>query len=72
MRLFPFLNKIFYEQADYYAMLKEPIDPHLQVAVRAFSNHGGHQRQQMSHQTPTSSCYGTMVPTPSISQSTNG
>jgi len=71
MRLFPFLNKIFYEQADYYAMLKEPMEPHLQYAVKVFSEHG-HQRQQMSHQTPTSSCYGTMVPTPSISQSTNG
>ncbi|KAG2608387.1 hypothetical protein PVAP13_4NG316600 [Panicum virgatum] len=62
------LEKFLYRQhptkADYYAMLKEPIDPHLQVAVRAFSNHGGHQRQQMSHQTPTSSRCGTMVPTP--------
>ena len=52
-------------------MLKEPMEPHLQYAVKVFSEHG-HQRQQMSHQTPTSSCYGTMVPTPSISQSTNG
>ncbi|PUZ59198.1 hypothetical protein GQ55_4G021300 [Panicum hallii var. hallii] len=61
------LEKLLYQmhptKADYHAMLKEPIEPHLQFAAKVFSTRG-HQRQQMSHQTPTSSCNGTMVPTP--------
>lgn len=56
---------ISYEQADYHVMLKEQIEPRLQVAIRSLSSQG-HQRQQMSHQTPSSSTYITMFPTPGM------
>jgi E1A/CREB-binding protein len=46
-------------------MLKEQIEPRLQVAIRSLSSQG-HQRQQMSHQTPSSSAYITMFPTPGM------
>lgn len=46
-------------------MLKEPIEPHLQGAIKFLSRHGN-QNQQMSHQTPTSSHHGRMVPTPGM------
>ncbi|KAG0516051.1 hypothetical protein BDA96_10G329800 [Sorghum bicolor] len=58
-----------YSKADYHVMLKEQIEPRLQVAIRSLSSQG-HQRQQMSRQTPSSSTYITMFPTPgSISNS---
>ncbi|XP_062229754.1 probable histone acetyltransferase HAC-like 1 [Phragmites australis] len=50
-------------KADYYVMLNEPMDQLLQVAIKVLSTQG-HQRQQMSQQTPTSSTYATMVPPP--------
>lgn len=52
-------------------MLKEPIEAHVGNAVQVLANRG-QQRQQMLHQRPTSSHYGTMVPTHGMTQSTIG
>ncbi|RCV23088.1 hypothetical protein SETIT_4G271400v2 [Setaria italica] len=62
-RLEEVLYRLHPTKVDYYVMLKGPIEPHLQGAIKVLSRHGN-QHQQMSHQTPTPSHCGTMVPTP--------
>lgn len=55
-------------------MMKGPVEPQLQFAIKTLSaqNQQNQQNQQMSRQIASSSGYGTMIPTPGITQGTSG
>jgi E1A/CREB-binding protein len=55
-------------------MMKAPVEPQLQFAIKTLSaqNQQNQQNQQMSRQMGTSSGYGTMIPTPGITQGASG
>jgi E1A/CREB-binding protein len=61
-------------QAEYYNMMKAPVEPQLQFAIKTLSaqNQQNQQNQQMSRQIGSSSGYGTMIPTPGITQGATG
>ncbi|KAM0890970.1 hypothetical protein ACQ4PT_026736 [Festuca glaucescens] len=61
-------------KTEYYNMMKAPVEPQLQFAIKTLSaqNQQNQQNQQMSRQIGSSSGYGTMIPTPGITQGASG
>jgi hypothetical protein len=55
-------------------MMKGPVEPQLQFAIKTLSaqNQQNQQNTQMSRQIASSSGYGTMIPTPGMTQGTSG
>lgn len=55
-------------------MMRGPVEPQLQFAIKTLSaqNQQNQQNQQMPRQMASSSGYGTMIPTPGITQSATG
>nr|CAB3448804.1 unnamed protein product [Digitaria exilis] len=62
------------KQNDYYNMTKAPVEPQLQFAIKTLSaqNQQNQQNPQMSRQMASSSGYGTMIPTPGMTQGASG
>jgi len=54
-------------------MLKGPVEPQLQFAIKTLSSQNQHNQQnpQMTRQIASSSGYGTMIPTPGMTQGTS-
>ena len=52
-------------------MMKTPVEPQLQFAIKTLSAQN-QQNQQISRQIGSSSGYGTMIPTPGITQGATG
>ena len=69
-----FFILVLFEQNDYYNMTKGPVEPQLQFAIKTLSaqNQQNQQNPQVSRQIASSSGYGTMIPTPGMTQSTSG
>jgi E1A/CREB-binding protein len=67
------LVPVLFEQTDYYNMMKGPVEPQLQFAIKTLSAQNQHNQQnpQMARQIASSSSYGTMIPTPGMTQGTN-
>lgn len=73
-RLEEILFRKFPNKTEYYSMMKAPVEPQLQFAIKTLSaqNQQNQQNQQMSRQIASSSGYGTMIPTPGITQGVTG
>ncbi|EEE56266.1 hypothetical protein OsJ_05304 [Oryza sativa Japonica Group] len=73
-RLEEILYRKFLNKADYLNMMRGPVEPQLQFAIKTLSaqNQQNQQNQQMPRQMASSSGYGTMIPTPGITQSATG
>lgn len=54
-------------------MMKGPVEPQLQFAIKTLSAQNQHNQQnpQMARQIASSSSYGTMIPTPGMTQGTS-
>jgi E1A/CREB-binding protein len=65
------LTFILLEQNEYYNMMKGPVEPQLQFAIKTLTAQN-QQNQQTSRQIASSSGYGTMVPTPGMTQGSSG
>ncbi|KAL5212444.1 hypothetical protein ABZP36_023291 [Zizania latifolia] len=70
-RLEEILYRKFSNKNDYYNMMKGPVEPQLQFAIKTLSAQN-QQNQQMSRQMASSSGYGTLIPTPGITQGATG
>ncbi|XP_062218154.1 probable histone acetyltransferase HAC-like 1 isoform X2 [Phragmites australis] len=64
-RLEEILFRKFSNKNEYYNMMKGPVEPQLQFAIKILSAQN-QQNQQMSRQIASSSSYGTMIPTPGM------
>nr|CAB3445535.1 unnamed protein product [Digitaria exilis] len=73
-RLEEILYRKFPNKNDYYNMTKAPVEPQLQFAIKTLSaqNQQNQQNPQMSRQMASSSGYGTMIPTPGMTQGASG
>ncbi|CAM0947061.1 unnamed protein product [Alopecurus aequalis] len=76
-RLEEILFRKFPSKTEYFTMMKAPVEPQLQFAIKTLSaqnaqNQQNQQNQQMSRQMASSSGYGTMIPTPGITQGASG
>ncbi|KAL6599882.1 hypothetical protein ACP70R_023914 [Stipagrostis hirtigluma subsp. patula] len=73
-RLEEILFRKFSNKNDYDNMMKGPIEPQLQFAIKtlAHQNQQMQQSQQTSRPLASSSVYGTMIPTPGMTQGTGG
>ncbi|KAM3353685.1 hypothetical protein ACQJBY_024693 [Aegilops geniculata] len=69
-RLEEILFRKYPSKAEYYNMMKQQIEPHLQFAIKQLSalNQQRQQNQQLSRQIASSPGYGTMILTPGITQ----
>uniref|UniRef100_A0A0A8YKI0 Uncharacterized protein n=1 Tax=Arundo donax TaxID=35708 RepID=A0A0A8YKI0_ARUDO len=74
MRLEEVLFSKFLNKNDYYDMMKGPLEPQLQFAIRIMSaqNQQNYQNRQMSRQLAPTSGYGTIIPTASMTLGTTG
>jgi hypothetical protein len=72
-RHFVFFVLVLFEQNDYYNMMNGPVEPQLQLAIKTLSAQSQHNQQnpQMRRQIASSSGYGTMIPTPGMTQGTS-
>ncbi|KAF7088568.1 hypothetical protein CFC21_091661 [Triticum aestivum] len=73
-RLEEILFRKFPSRNEYYNMMRQPVGPQLQFAIKTLSaqNQLNQQNQQMSRQMASSSGYSTMIPTPGITQGASG
>lgn len=73
-RLEEILYRKFPNKNEYYNMMKGPVEPQLQFAIKTLSaqSQQNQQNPQMSRQIASSSGYGTMIPTPGMTQGTSG
>lgn len=73
-RLEEILFRKFPSKNEYYNMMRAPVEPQLQFAIKTLSaqNQQNQQNQQISRQMGSSSGYGTMIPTPGITQGASG
>uniref|UniRef100_R7VZH8 Putative histone acetyltransferase HAC-like protein 1 n=1 Tax=Aegilops tauschii TaxID=37682 RepID=R7VZH8_AEGTA len=72
-RLEELLFRKYPSKAEYYNMMKQQIEPHLQFAIKQLSalNQQRQQNQQLSRQISSSPGNGTMILTPGITQGTS-
>ncbi|KAK3155967.1 hypothetical protein QOZ80_2AG0101110 [Eleusine coracana subsp. coracana] len=70
-RLEEILFRKFSNKNEYYTMMKGPVEPQLQFAIKTLSAQN-QQNQQTSRQIASSSGYGTMIPTPGMTQGSSG
>lgn len=70
-RLEEILFRKYPYKSEYYNMMQGPIEPHLQFAIKSLSaqNQQHQQNLEMSRQIASSPGYGTIIPTPGITQS---
>ncbi|KAL6629803.1 hypothetical protein ACP70R_029568 [Stipagrostis hirtigluma subsp. patula] len=73
-RLEEILFRKFSNRNDYFNMMKGPVEPQLQFAIKTLSaqNQQMQQNQQTSRPLASSSGYGTMIPTPGMTHGTGG
>ena len=57
---------VLFEQNDYYNMMKGPIEPHLQFAIRTLSAQNQQIQQNLQNSRETTSSSGTMIPVKKI------
>ncbi|AQK61006.1 hypothetical protein Zm00014a_020282 [Zea mays] len=72
-RLEEILYRKFPNKHEYYNMMKGPVEPQLQFAIKTLSAQNQHNQQnpQMTRQISSSSSYGAMIPTPGMTQGTS-
>uniref|UniRef100_A0A0E0M364 Uncharacterized protein n=1 Tax=Oryza punctata TaxID=4537 RepID=A0A0E0M364_ORYPU len=71
-RLEDIMYSMFQTKIEYYYMMKGPVEPQLQIAIKRLISAQNQQNQQMPKQMTSSSGHGTRIPTPGITQDATG